>query len=166
MGLPWHKQLAFCFAAMIVLGWRRSLSIEIGGTNTSSGRGSCCCLRIVGRLLRLPIRLASAGLRFGAGSSGLPRTVLAAFCRIARDRLARPPPALDLPFHADLKLMAECCRKFLFQPDPATAPAWRLPFHRRSADRHQKLHRGTQPVIPNPSDGPNQRTRSSKKPIG
>ena len=58
--------------------------------------------------------------------------------------LAGAPPALDLPLHPDLGLVAERGRELLLGPDPPPAPARRLPLDRRAAGRHQPLHRRAQ----------------------
>ena len=58
--------------------------------------------------------------------------------------LAGASSALDLPFHADLGLLAQRRRELLFQNDPAAHPPRRLPLDRRSAHRHQCLSRRAQ----------------------
>ena len=58
--------------------------------------------------------------------------------------LAGAAPALDLPLHPDLGLVAERRRDLLLGPDPAPAPARRLPLDRRPAGRHQPLPRRAQ----------------------
>ena len=59
--------------------------------------------------------------------------------------LAGPPPALDLPLHADLRLLAQRGRG---DAHPAAAEARRVPLHRRAAGRHQPLPRRAQPGAP------------------
>ena len=53
--------------------------------------------------------------------------------------LAITSSALDLPFHADIRFMAECSREFLLQDDPPTHRPRRLPLDCRSAGCHQRL---------------------------
>ena len=59
-------------------------------------------------------------------------------------RVARPPPALGVPLHADLGLLAERGRDLLLGADPAPHPARQLPLDRRPAGRDQPLHRRAQ----------------------
>ena len=54
-------------------------------------------------------------------------------------RLARPPPALHLPLHPDLRLLAQRRRGLLRQALQAPAQARRLPLPRRPPGRHQPL---------------------------
>src|SRR4029077_20115121 len=58
--------------------------------------------------------------------------------------LAGAPSALDLPFHPDLGLVAQCRRELLFEDDAAAYPPRRLPLDRRLADQHQCLSRRVQ----------------------
>ena len=60
-------------------------------------------------------------------------------------RLARPAPALDVSLHANLLLLAECCRRLFCHADPAAIAALRLPFARRPASGDQPLSRRAQP---------------------
>ena len=55
--------------------------------------------------------------------------------------MARPARALHLPLHADLMLLAQCCRRLLRQTHQAAAKARHLPLARRSPGRHQPLRR-------------------------
>ena len=59
--------------------------------------------------------------------------------------LAGPASALDLPFHADLELLAERGRGLLRQALQAAPEARRLLLARRPPGRHQPLRRGAQP---------------------
>ena len=59
-------------------------------------------------------------------------------------RLARPPPALHLPLHPDLRLLAECGRGLLRQAHQTPPQARRLPLPRRPPGRHQPLPRRAQ----------------------
>ena len=58
--------------------------------------------------------------------------------------LAGAPSALDLPLHADLRLLAQRGRDLLLGPDPQAHPTRQLPLHRRPAGRHQPLPRRAQ----------------------
>ena len=60
------------------------------------------------------------------------------------DGLARPPPALDLPLHADLWLLAQRRRDLLLGHDPPPPAPRRVPLAGRSAGRHQPLPRRAQ----------------------
>ena len=64
--------------------------------------------------------------------------------------MARPAPALHLPLHADLVLVAQRRRRLLRQTRQATIEARRLPIRRRSPGRHQPLRRRDQPNDPKP----------------
>ena len=55
--------------------------------------------------------------------------------------LAGAPSALDLPLHADVRLLVECGRDVLLGADPPAHPARQLPLHRQLAGRHQTLPR-------------------------
>ena len=59
-------------------------------------------------------------------------------------RLARPPRALDLPLHADLRLLAQRGRDLLLRDDPPPPPPRRVPLAGRPAGRHQPLPRRAQ----------------------
>ena len=70
-------------------------------------------------------------------------------------------PALRLPLHADLVLLAQRRRGLLRQAVQATIETRRLPIRRRSPGRHQPLRRRDQCRCPNPSPGPPTQTKSS-----
>src|ERR1700733_4610585 len=53
--------------------------------------------------------------------------------------VARATSTLDIPLHADLRLVAERGRGLLCQTDQAAAPTRRVPFNRRASGRHQPL---------------------------
>jgi hypothetical protein len=55
--------------------------------------------------------------------------------------LAGAPSALDLPLHADVRLLVECGGDVLLGADPPAHPARQLPLHRQPAGRHQSLPR-------------------------
>ena len=61
-----------------------------------------------------------------------------------RSRVAGAPPALRLPLHADLLLLAQCRRGSLRQAHPAPSPTRRLSLDRRAPGRHQPLRRRSQ----------------------
>ena len=58
--------------------------------------------------------------------------------------VARAASALDLPFHADLRLLAQRGRELLLDAHAQAHPTRQLPLHRRPASRHQSLPRRTQ----------------------
>ena len=58
--------------------------------------------------------------------------------------VAGAPPALRLPLHADLLLMAQCRRGLLRQAHHAPSPTRRLLFDHRAPGRHQPLPRPSQ----------------------
>ena len=60
-------------------------------------------------------------------------------------RLAGAASALDLPFHPNVRFVAECGREFLVDADATAHPARQLPFDRRPAGRHQPISRRAQP---------------------
>src|SRR5262249_4981220 len=60
-------------------------------------------------------------------------------------RLACPPSPLDLPFHANLLLLAQRGGRLLRQTDQAKAQTWRVLLGDRAAGCHKPLHRGAQP---------------------
>src|SRR6476469_9752543 len=60
--------------------------------------------------------------------------------------MARTAPALDLPLHADLVLVAECRRRLLRQAHQLPAETWRVRLDRRAAGHHQPLPRRDQPA--------------------
>ena len=59
-------------------------------------------------------------------------------------RLARPPSALDVSFHADLVLLGQCRRRLFRDADPATPATRRLPLARRPASGDQPRSRRAQ----------------------
>ena len=59
--------------------------------------------------------------------------------------VAGPAPALDLPLHAHLGLLAECRRGLLRQADQPPPQTRRVPFPGRPPGRHQPLPRRAQP---------------------
>ena len=54
-------------------------------------------------------------------------------------RVARPPPALGVPLHPDIRVLAERRRDLLLRLDPAAPPTGRLPLGHRSPGRHQPI---------------------------
>src|SRR5450631_1738149 len=58
--------------------------------------------------------------------------------------MARTAPALDLSFHAHLRVVAERRRKFLLGPDTQAHPARKFPLDRRPTGGHQALPRRAQ----------------------
>jgi len=56
-------------------------------------------------------------------------------------RLARTPSARHLPLHADVMFLGQRGRRLVCQTHQATPQARRLHLDRRTADRHQPLHR-------------------------
>jgi transposase len=62
-----------------------------------------------------------------------------------RAQMAGAPPALDLPLHANLVLVAERRRGLLRQAEPAPPQARHLPLPGQPARGHQALHRTSQP---------------------
>src|SRR5487761_2029006 len=59
--------------------------------------------------------------------------------------MARKASALDLSFHAHLRVVAERRRKFLLGPDTQAHPPREFPLDRRPTGGHQALPRRTQP---------------------
>ena len=60
--------------------------------------------------------------------------------------MARPPPALDIPFHSNLEFVVERRRGVLRKADAAQAETRRVPIPRKFAGGNQRIHRGTQQV--------------------
>ena len=92
------------------------------------------------------IRLPRCGRGGGSGGQDRPRDP-GQLCRPQAPEgpcLARPPPALDLPLHPDLSLVAQCRRGLLRQARKTPAPTRRVRIADRGTGRHQTLHRREQ----------------------
>src|ERR1700691_4778462 len=61
--------------------------------------------------------------------------------------MARTPSAMDVPFHADIGLLAQRRRGLLRNPHKAKAQARRLSLRRRPTSRNQPLPRSAQSAI-------------------
>ena len=57
------------------------------------------------------------------------------------DGMARSPPALCLPLHPDLGILAQCCRRSVRAPGQATPQARRVSFAQGTHGRNPQLHR-------------------------
>src|SRR6516225_972348 len=58
--------------------------------------------------------------------------------------MAYPTPALDLPLHTDLGLMAQRRCRLLRQAHQPAPQTWRIPISRGARNRHRALHRRDQ----------------------
>src|SRR4030095_2340192 len=63
---------------------------------------------------------------------------------IPSEGLAGAAPALPLPLHAEIMLLAQCGRDLVLEANSAAAEAGRIPLDRRTASRHQPLPHGNQ----------------------
>jgi hypothetical protein len=61
--------------------------------------------------------------------------------------MARTPSAMDVPFHPDIRFLAQCGRGLLRDPYQAEAHARRLSLRRRPTSRDQPFPRGAQSAI-------------------
>ena len=62
--------------------------------------------------------------------------------------MARPPSTMDVPFHANVRLVAQRRRGLLRHPDKAPTEARRLSIRHRPSSRHQPLPRRAQSAVP------------------
>ena len=81
----------------------------------------------------------------GSASSSTPSSTTTPPTSIPRSKPgSHDQPALGLPFHPDLGILAQRRRELLLQAHPPTHPARRLPLDRRPPGRHQPLPQATQ----------------------
>src|SRR5215207_6329786 len=61
--------------------------------------------------------------------------------------VARPPPALGIPFHAHLRILAQRRRRLLLDHHPPAHPSRGLQIRRRPAGRYSPLYPRAQPIL-------------------
>ena len=104
--------------------------------------------KVIGRCMqrhrhREFIRLPGHGRGCGPGGQNRPRDPGQLRRPQAPEgpRLARPPPAMDLPLHPNLSLVAQCRRGLLRQAHKTPAPTRRVRIAGGGPGGHQALHR-------------------------